>query len=355
MRLLPQPEPHQRPCGVGEVAHPREPVLPVLAAACALGERGRRRRRDGAGRSVDEELEGKGAALHVARPRTAVAELSRPQPPLVDGAVDASLHVSGHREVQRLAVGGRDHQQVAGFLAGREAAGDRRTPVDVVGVGGAVALAVDGERGRTHAQDATIAHVLEPRPRGLQPGAGGHGPRELHRPFHAVDAAGELGPREAAGDAGDHGVGDAGATGRRVERRDEHVGVRDVVAANGVGLDGFEVDAPAGGVVEQAGEHRSGVEVGQRHPVDASVAADEGDRAPVADRCVGAQVDARSRRRADRRGVVHGPHARNRTRPSTEACILARFGVRGAPARGARKVATDARSCKPVRAPRYGA
>ena len=355
MRLLPQPEPHQRTGGVGEVAHPREPVLPVLAAACALGERGRRRRRDGAGGSVDEELQGEGAALHVARPRAAVAELSRPQAPLVDGAIDASLHVSGHREVQRLAVGGRDDQQVAGSLAGREAAGDRRTPVDVVGIGGVVVLAVDGEGGRTHAQDAPIPHVLQPRPRGLQPGAGGHGPRELHRPPHAVDAAGELGPREAAGDAGDHRVGDTGSTGCGVERRDEHVGVRDVAAANGVGLDGFQVDAPAGGVIDQAGEHRRGVEVGQRHPVDAPVAADEGDRAPIADRRVGAQVDARSRRGAVRRGVVHGPHARNRTRPSTEACILARFGVRAAALRGAGKVATDARSCKPVRAPRHGA
>ena len=88
-RLPLEPQPVERAQHEGGVADPRVAVVPVARPAGRLGQRGRRRRHDGAGRRVAQTLERQGAALDVAAPRmVGEGAVGQPVPPVGDGGVE---------------------------------------------------------------------------------------------------------------------------------------------------------------------------------------------------------------------------------------------------------------------------
>jgi hypothetical protein len=91
----------------------------------------------------------------------------------------------------------------------------------------------------------------------------------------AAGLGGVPGGRTAAdGQAVDHG--DDAAGGGKAGLKD--VGGGQVAAAEGGGLGGGDAEMPAVGPVEQAGEHRPGVEAVKAAPVDRGVPGDQGGR-----------------------------------------------------------------------------
>ena len=91
-RLPVEPEPVQRAQHEGGVADPGVAVVPVARPAGGLGQRGGRRRHDGAGRRVAQSLERQRAALHVAAPRmVGEGAVGEPVPPVADGGRRVAL------------------------------------------------------------------------------------------------------------------------------------------------------------------------------------------------------------------------------------------------------------------------
>jgi hypothetical protein len=297
VRLLAQPEPQQRVHRVGEVADPREAVVPVLLPGEVLGQGGGRRGRDGPGGAVDEQLEGERAAVHGVGPGAVPAELGRPALPVLDGAVDALVDHARVRQVQRLVLGAAqaDQRPRAGRRRERAPELERSLGVAVArlrGVGAAVLEAdqreVDvrgAEHGAVHRVDAGDGMRAE--------GVARHdGPAHLDRALEAVHATRELAPGESAGHAGHERIGDLDGAGGGAEPRAQHVRAGHVRTLDlEVVVDRAQLDAAPVGGVDDAREDGVARHRRERQPVDLAVACDQRDGAAVADRSVRAQGD----------------------------------------------------------------
>jgi hypothetical protein len=104
---------------------------------------------------------------------------------------------------------------------------------------------------------------------------------------HAVQLGGRI-RRAARGDgpAHRHEVGDRYARVTRVERGDEHVGIRVIPLRARARPPRCDTEAPAAAGVQQRAEHARAVEVRQAAPVDAAVGADQRRGQAVADDAV---------------------------------------------------------------------
>ena len=88
---LGEAQPQHRVHAEGGVAHPHVPVVPVAFAAELLGQAGRRRGHDRAGRRVGEQLQGEGGAVHHLPPAAPVLGGGQPLPPVRHRAAELFL------------------------------------------------------------------------------------------------------------------------------------------------------------------------------------------------------------------------------------------------------------------------
>ncbi len=115
--------------------------------------------------------------------------------------------------------------------------------------------------------------------------------KKLVETLDAVDATGELAPRQSTGDTGDQRVGDLDDAVIGGEPGDQDVRAVDVPAGAAERGDRAHGEAAAPLRVEDSGEDGRGVQRGDGEPVDLPVLRDERDGAAVADRGVGPQRD----------------------------------------------------------------
>ena len=269
-RLLLEADAKQRVEGERGVANPGVAVVPVAPAADGLGQRGRRRRDDGAGGGVGEQLEHQRAALDHLPPAPLVGAVADPPSPVAHRLLEPLLGLAPSQRVE---------PDVAA-LAGLEQDVDLVALVDVESGLHRVLDTVEVERGDQGQRQgaalevgdaamgvhlAALAGVVE-----------GGDTDQLHRgtPPHAADAADDTvhpAARWCHRRLHRHEVDHLGDAVLAHETGEQHVGVGDVELAlplPPIGAGEAEVAAVA---VEQAAEHRRRVEARQAAPGDGPV------------------------------------------------------------------------------------
>ena len=350
-----QAERMQRPQRERCVAHPAVAVVPVALAARRLGQRGRRRRDQGAGRHEGQPLQHERRALQMRPPGVVgIGAFGQPAAPEVAGALEDLLgFLGGVRPAQRLGPGDRaeaflalDHRVAAMRAVALDAHADvAEEPEPRLAVGRVhrqrvvrvrrmlgVAFEIDPLplRGRRAVVEHRLAHDLH-----------------LHLALDAFDHAHEqvigveVGRRARVAGAvlvvvpfaHRQRVDHADPALRGHPRRLDHVRARHVAPPGG-DVQAVGPDAPAAGAaVEQRAEHRRRVEVRHAHPLDRAVGGDE--RAGVAVRQEAVVGDRRERRALPK---PLGPACRDelRRRDPAGAWRLARAFAGGGDARSHR-------------------
>ncbi len=261
------------------VAQPAEAVVPIARPARVLGQRGRRRGHDAAGRGVGQHPQGHQGAAHQVGVGCVGPAPVGPVLVLGDGRVDPV--------VDRPEVTQRHVRRQPGRREGEDRA---LLHVELVGV-----PVVAGPRQPWSAQDQLVRaadggdHGLSVD--GLAPHPRQH--RAVVQPDHplvadpdraadAVDAAYDV----RAMVTGRHHVGQRHDTGRGGERGLQGRRLPDVAPADLELPDRAQLPVPVLVGAEQPGEAGRGAEPGQAEPVDGAVRADERRGLPVADQGV---------------------------------------------------------------------
>lgn len=118
--LLYEAEVQHGPHGQRAVAHPGEPVVPVALSADLLGQAHGRRRDEGAGGSVGEELERDDRTVHQLGPAAPVAGLAQPALPETGGLIVLCGEPVDREGCGCLAAGRADGEHDAARLAGAQ-------------------------------------------------------------------------------------------------------------------------------------------------------------------------------------------------------------------------------------------
>ena len=315
------PEAAERAHREDRVADPAEAIVPVALAARVLGQRGRGRRDDRAGRREGQRLE-RDRRAHDRRAGMAVraGEFRRPCVPPRERLVEvAQRGVVVLRADVVVVEALRSHvvQRHLPTLAG----GDVDLGEEVMPIGRRESDVVADEQCGVAADGdvaAAIAGVVAGAVAGIDPGlelavveARAHVDAHAHAAGDAFDqphqfASRLLAPTFAHGEEVEHACA---AARTRVGCR-QHQARVEVFAAAAVGPDGRHREMAAPTMIEQAREAALRVEARQAAPSDHPVARHEGggvavaDQGMVADRRVGGRIEMRRRRRGEG-GAVH--------------------------------------------------
>ncbi len=302
------------------VPQPRVAVVPVSHPAHILGQGGRGGGHDGSCGRVGERLEHQGTAHHLIAIGPLVGATCRPVDPETTRDVDAGPHLipvdAVDVELVGQGVGEGDEGLVACAQVGLPGAaanlhlGDRQFGLEHQGVGPAV-------------DDRDVAAQLEARDGEPVVEAGSELDVDADTPSLAADQSQQLVVGVGSGGVGcprppshGHAIDHDQHAVVGFEASLEDVGAGAVATGHRVAADGSDAEVPAAIPVEEAGEHRAGVEAVEAAPVDRAVPGDEGGGVAVADE--GVVADGRVGGGFSRRGDAR----RRRTLGDWEAQVV---------------------------------
>ena len=278
--LVEEAEPQQRVQAEAGVAHPHVAVVPVAGAADLLGQAGRHRGHDPAGRLVAEHLQRQGRPFHGLPPPPPVRGLRDPALPEGVRRVEERVH-AGRGRRDELLVGVEDLQLEEDPVA----AGEVQVGHDVVAVDAHVGRRAEAEPDRGALDEHAAVDRVQGGPFAAVVGPGGEPHLQPQVAAHALDATHDALPVLVVVRL-HHG--------HEVVHLDhalvgEEAGVEDVgrgqvrLVGTDAAVDGREVPRTALLGVEDAGEDARGVEAAGAEPVDAAVGGDERGGPQVAD------------------------------------------------------------------------
>ena len=267
--LAGESQPQQRVDAEGRVADPHVPVVPVARPADLLGQAGRRRGDDGAGRGVGQQLQRQRRAVYHLPPPAPVARGRQPAPPEPAGDGQQFL---------RLRAGTRDRLRAAAELVQRE---HRRLALGQLELGCHITIVVldrhrrgqaNGQAGcgedrpALHLGERVRVHAVAKSRRDARP--------ERHGPPHAQHPTDQPVPPRLGRAAGRHEILDLTDPVLGGETGDQHVGIGVIELPGCRRHRGAQLKRPATVGVQERAEHGRGVERRAAIPVDGPVGSD---------------------------------------------------------------------------------
>ncbi len=197
---------------IGCIAHPGKPVVPVLVAADALGQRGTHRRSDGTGRREPQELQGKRGADYLGAKTGVAVQIIHPLVPFPVRAVNARIDLLQRRHRQHFIL----RRQKRDNLAVTRMQGEATADFAVIAVGDLGMLGITQHRHhRASVMHTPIRRAAQPRRAGTTAGTRLVDQVEGRHAFQTLYPPCQLRPWKSTGGTAVEGFGNqSGARGR---------------------------------------------------------------------------------------------------------------------------------------------